>query len=206
MSDSARESGRSFIGMQNAKSRWLDAMAQRPSRGSLASSRRSVTVRIAAGTNGYVLTAKILNGAGGYQPGSVARDTTITLRTRRQHRISTFYPGAVLGTAHDSPSDGTIGLDGAQWVLEGLSAERYHVVNRWSPQPTGPDRSFRRLAEWILARSGLVHRRSSKRTERPSLSSEHLAESAAKRARGRRSLAPIRSPRHSRQASHLILR
>ena len=157
MSDSARESGRSFVRMQNAKSRWLDAMAQRPSRGSLASSHPSVTVRIAAGTNGYVLTAKILNGAGGYQPGSVARDTTITLADADVSIVSQLFTQARFWELPTiPPSDGTIGLDGAQWVLEGLSAERYHVVDRWSPQPTGPDRSFRRLAEWILARSGLV--------------------------------------------------
>jgi len=117
----------------------------------------SVTVRIAAGANGYVLTAKILNGAGGYQPGSVARDTTITLADADVQIVSQLFAQARFWELPTiPPSDGRIGLDGARWVLEGLSAERYHVVDRWSPQPTGPDGSFRRLAEWILARSGLV--------------------------------------------------
>src|SRR5438477_7376415 len=31
------------------------------------------------------------------------------------------------------------GADGARWILEGRSANRYHVVDRWSPPP-GPFR------------------------------------------------------------------
>lgn len=26
------------------------------------------------------------------------------------------------------------GLDGAQWILEGVKEGRYHVVDRWTPQ------------------------------------------------------------------------
>ena len=117
----------------------------------------SVTVRIVAGTNGYVLTAKILSGAGGYEPGSVARDTTITLADADVGDVSQLLTQARFWELPTiPPTDGMIGLDGAQWVLEGLSAGRYHVVDRWTPDPMGPDGSFRRLAEWILARSGLV--------------------------------------------------
>jgi hypothetical protein len=27
----------------------------------------------------------------------------------------------------------TVGLDGAQWVMEGVKDGKYHVVDRWSP-------------------------------------------------------------------------
>ncbi len=117
----------------------------------------SVTVRIVAAPDGYRLIAKILNGAGGYQPGSVAHDTTITLSDGDVSLLSRLLAEArfwELPTV--AAPDGTIGFDGAQWILEGLSVGRYHVVDRWTPQPTGPDGPFRHLAEWLLARSGLV--------------------------------------------------
>ncbi len=36
------------------------------------------------------------------------------------------------------PSDGTVGLDGAQWIIEGAKDGRYHVIDRWSPDRDNP--------------------------------------------------------------------
>jgi hypothetical protein len=33
------------------------------------------------------------------------------------------------------------GVDGAQWILEGVRDEQYHVVDRWSP-PSGEVRTL----------------------------------------------------------------
>jgi hypothetical protein len=32
------------------------------------------------------------------------------------------------------PSRRDLGLDGAQWVIEGRRVDAYHVVDRWSPR------------------------------------------------------------------------
>jgi hypothetical protein len=117
----------------------------------------SVTVRVTTATDGYRLMGKILNGAGGYQPGSVARETTIALSDAEVSILAQHLTEARFWERPTIPApDATIGVDGAQWILEGLSAGRYHVVDRWSPQPEGPDGPFRHLGEWLLARSGLV--------------------------------------------------
>jgi len=34
---------------------------------------------------------------------------------------------------NDPPEPGTIRLDGSNWILEGKTATKYHVVDRWSP-------------------------------------------------------------------------
>jgi hypothetical protein len=43
------------------------------------------------------------------------------------------------------------GLDGAVWLLEGVKAERYHVVHRWSPNEEG----YREACIHLLRISGL---------------------------------------------------
>jgi hypothetical protein len=50
----------------------------------------------------------------------------------------------------------TLGLDGAQWVLEWAGHGRYYSIDRWSPEPRGPAAAYRRLGEWLLHRSSLA--------------------------------------------------
>jgi hypothetical protein len=44
------------------------------------------------------------------------------------------------------------GLDGAQWIFEGVKAGNYHVMNRWSPK----DGQFRQLMQDLVALSGIT--------------------------------------------------
>ena len=117
----------------------------------------SIVVRIEQRAKGYRLEAKAESGAGGYEPGHLARDTVRSLsaaeRDAFEHLLqeSNFWH---LPTV--PPPNGRMGLDGAQWVLEGIADGRYHVVDRWSPEQDGPDTKYRQLAEWMLAESRLV--------------------------------------------------
>jgi hypothetical protein len=43
------------------------------------------------------------------------------------------------------PTENKIGLDGAEWLLEGQSQNKYHFVNRWSPND-----SFERCCEYLI--------------------------------------------------------
>ena len=108
----------------------------------------SVTVRIAAGTNSYVLTGKILSGAG-YEPGSVARDTTITLGDADVSVLSQLLAQARFWEQPTiPPPDGTIRFDGAQFNPR----ERTAPFDAWAS------------GCWPVPVSS--HRRSSKSTER----------------------------------------
>ncbi len=54
----------------------------------------------------------------------------------------------ILPTSNQS----TPGLDGAQWILEGVNVGKYHVVNRWSPK----DGQSRQLMLDLVALSGIT--------------------------------------------------
>jgi hypothetical protein len=56
----------------------------------------------------------------------------------------------------DTWSGDVFGLDGDEWILEGAESGRYHVVDRWSPQPDNRYRDgnrFRRAGLWFLERA-----------------------------------------------------
>jgi hypothetical protein len=46
---------------------------------------------------------------------------------------------------------GLVGLDGAQWVFEGVKGGRYHVIDRWSPKGG----MFRKLMLDLMALGGV---------------------------------------------------
>jgi len=119
----------------------------------------TVVVRIERDSVGYLLRAKRESGAGGYEPGRLAVDTSTRLVRSDVDALRRLLGAARFWSLPSKPApDGTVGSDGAQWVMEGLAAGRYHVVDRWSPRADGPYARYRQLAEWLLARSGLASR------------------------------------------------
>lgn len=114
----------------------------------------SVVVRVERDAAGYILMAKRESGAGGYNPGKLAVDTTFRLSSSEVGELTRLLKAARFWSLPTRPAS-EAGEDGAQWVIEGLASGRYHVVDRWTPR-TERDARFRQLAEWMLARSGLV--------------------------------------------------
>ena len=50
------------------------------------------------------------------------------------------------------PTDfGDMGRDGSQWVLEGVRDNRYHIVDRWSPENS----EYREACTYLLKLSGM---------------------------------------------------
>lgn len=102
---------------------------------------KPISVRLAVNDDGTgLLTVKILSGQGGYEPGRL-----VTNRTRRLSRdqVDLFLEQVDeanfwnLPTKEEEKQQGTevvVGLDGAQWILEGVKDGTYHVVDRWSPE------------------------------------------------------------------------
>lgn len=111
-----------------------------------------VAVRVERRADGYRLQARLGGGAGGYEAGPAARDTMMTLTEAEVRDFTDQLTAARFWSLPTVDSTAIMGLDGAQWVLEGLVGTRYHVVDRWSP----PNDAYRRLGDWLLARSGLV--------------------------------------------------
>jgi hypothetical protein len=91
-----------------------------------------VAIRVEKKSNQYIMTWKVCNGAGGYDPGELKTDRQIILNdsiwVEFQKRIEQidFWN---LETNIES-----IGYDGSEWILEGKKAGNYHVVERWTPR------------------------------------------------------------------------
>jgi hypothetical protein len=98
-----------------------------------------VAIRIDVNADGTSrLTTKMTSGAGGYDPGHLVQNETSKLPKEQTDWF--------LGKIEDNkfwelaPLDKSrMGLDGAQWVIEGVRDGSYHVVDRWSPHD-GPVR------------------------------------------------------------------
>lgn len=107
----------------------------------LRSFHQPVAVRVSRKGEVFTLTATVLSGAGGYEPGHVSRRIVRRLSSEDWRRISAAIEALKFWEMPTSKSEETgidaegdkyvlVHGDGAQWVLEGRS-ERYHVVDRW---------------------------------------------------------------------------
>jgi hypothetical protein len=98
----------------------------------------AVRLSIVADRTG-ILASKETGGHGGYEPGKLIRDRTVKLS---KEQVDWFCDrledlGFWKLPAWPKP-DGTVGCDGAQWIVEGAKGGRYHVVDRWSPERGDP--------------------------------------------------------------------
>lgn len=118
----------------------------------------TIAVRLERLGTEYRLRASMLSGAGGYDHGTLARDTTFRLSQSDWSQLRELVAAADFWDTptHDPPN--LLGLDGVQWIVEGWRDGHYHVVDRWSPRPEGPYARHYELGAWMLKRSGLVGR------------------------------------------------
>jgi len=97
-----------------------------------------VAIRIDLKADGTgILTTKIANGAGGYNPGVLIVNKTRPLTSEEIHRVlgqvteSNFWSLSITWT------EDRRGEDGSEWIVEGVKKNQYHLVSQWSPK-TGP--------------------------------------------------------------------
>ncbi len=110
-----------------------------------------VIVRIEKRKDKIKVFFKELSGAGGYEPGKIFAENSI------------FLDGEdwcdLIGSLNDadfwklsSSDEERRGTDGAQWIIEGVKDNRYHVVDRWSPTKS----AYREVGLHFLRLSGFV--------------------------------------------------
>lgn len=75
------------------------------------------------------LITKKTSGFGGYEPGELVINKTTEIN-KRETEILIETLGRTRFWDLSSTESG-MGLDGAQWVVEGAKAGKYHVVDRW---------------------------------------------------------------------------
>lgn len=81
----------------------------------------------------------ILSGAGGYEPGSIARRLERRLSAEERRRFAATIASTTYWTLPKNVKD--FGFDGAQWIIEARRGDDYHFVERWSPE-NGPVREL----------------------------------------------------------------
>jgi hypothetical protein len=102
-----------------------------------------VAVRLNVKDDGTgLLRVKEADGAAGYEPGKLIVNRTTEIS---KQRVQVFL-GKIeelgywnLSTREDRSN--FVGVDGAQWVLEGVRDRKYKLVDRWSPRQ-GPMREL----------------------------------------------------------------
>ena len=111
-----------------------------------------IAVRIERRGETRTLTAVRLDGAGGYDPGAEVERVSRALTEAEWQAAVSAIDAASFATL---PTSADTGLDGAQWVLEGVVGGRYRLVDRWSPTPDGPHAAFRAACTQLLTLSGI---------------------------------------------------
>ena len=88
----------------------------------------------------WTLVTRIASGAGGYSPGTLMANTSRKLTAQEaQNLLSKIESGGFWNAPN--PVEDQTGTDGSQWIVEGVKAAHYHVVDRWMPK-NGPARDF----------------------------------------------------------------
>jgi len=100
-----------------------------------------VAIRVLIHADGSgTLVMKMADGAGGYKPGSLIVDKTESLSADRVKKFSEEVQRLGYWTLPERDTNGE-GVDGSQWVIEGVHHGTYHLVDRWSPE-NGPVREL----------------------------------------------------------------
>ena len=105
----------------------------------------AVRLMVEAGEKG-MLVSKRLDGAGGYEPGNLVVNETRPISAKQVENWLSRLDDMRYWTM-PTVEEGSVGVDGAQWIIEGVRNGKYHLVDRWNPD-TG---AFRDACLWLLS-------------------------------------------------------
>jgi hypothetical protein len=91
-----------------------------------------IVVRIEGDGNKRTLIAKQLSGAGGYDPGRIAAQVLRPLTAQETKSLGEEL--SKLRLFDLQPKECDLGVDGADWLFEGVDSNGYQFVSRWSPR------------------------------------------------------------------------
>jgi len=119
-----------------------------------------IAVRIQKHGEVYSLFGRRLNGQGGYDPGGPAEAKDLELGAEDSKALDILIHNLDF---FQMPTDDDVrGFDGDEWILEGISNGKYHVVQRWCAETYNPERRklkpFLALVQFLLDESTLSER------------------------------------------------
>ncbi|PYU77966.1 MAG: hypothetical protein DMG50_29140 [Acidobacteria bacterium] len=89
----------------------------------------SIAVRVQKHGELYSLSARRLDGQAGYNPGKLVESKDIALGADDSKTLAVLIQN--LDFFQISTEDDVRGMDGDEWIIEGVSQGKYHVAVRW---------------------------------------------------------------------------
>ena len=109
-----------------------------------------VTIRAEKLNDNIKLTARVSNGAGGYEPGKITIDKTILIDENKWKEIKVKFADLNFWTL---PVETDFrGNDGSEWIVESSTKDKYHFTTRWS---SGQDGAYGKCCLYLLKLSGI---------------------------------------------------
>jgi hypothetical protein len=111
-----------------------------------------VSARLEVAKDGSAqLFVKVLSGQGGYEPGHAILNRNIKVSNDAvDHFLELLQKADFWNLPTEQQETNVVGVDGAQWIMEGVLDGQYHVVDRWSPD----DGPFRKAALFLAINLG----------------------------------------------------
>lgn len=116
-----------------------------------------VSARLEVAKDGNAqLFVKVLSGQGGYDPGHAILNRNIKVpKDAVDHFLELLQKADFWNISTEQQEGDVVGVDGAQWIIEGARGGQYHVVDRWSPD----DGPFRKAALFLALNLGELNPR-----------------------------------------------
>ena len=126
-----------------------------------------IAVRARKEANTFTLSARRLDGEGGYDPGKLVEQKEVELTEVESMALESLIKE--LKFFRMSTDDETYGKDGDEWILEGVAEGKYHVVQRWCAAKYDPKKRglepFLALCKFLVDKSTLSERPKNKGRE-----------------------------------------
>ncbi len=120
----------------------------------------SIVVRVQRHGDLYSLSARRLDGQAGYDPGKLIEAKNIQLSADDSKTLGVLIQN--LNFFQSSTENDIYGHDGDEWIIEGVSQGKYHVVQRWCAPSYNPEKrkltAFLALCKFLLDKSTLSER------------------------------------------------
>jgi hypothetical protein len=120
----------------------------------------TISVRVQRHGELYSLSARRLDGQAGYNPGNLVESRDVELNARDSITLEGLIQNLRF---FQLPTDDAVrGNDGDEWVLEGVSDGKYHIVQRWCAAEDNPKerglKPFLALSRFLIDKSSLSER------------------------------------------------
>ncbi|SEA79334.1 hypothetical protein SAMN05421540_1255 [Psychroflexus halocasei] len=110
---------------------------------------KPMTFRFEKKNDRFILYWKVLNGAGGYEPGEIEIERLKILTEKEWTEFT-----QLIGKANFWEMDlgrSSIGTDGSEWIMEGVNQTEYRVVSVWSPNKG----NFHNACDYLISLTNL---------------------------------------------------